>query len=221
MTCEKCRNQDATVYLTIVSGSASTATHNFCESCYPAVESERARNYNTDPVTPLPTNVENITVVEYLEAAEKADHNGADKPAFRHIQEQLRRHPEAQQRLAREMLPTIWSCLEQGTAPPIPVQTAAWFWYPNLSQGLTEYVGWLEKCILRCFDLQSQKRGGFVMPLFTMLMTLWKIDRSRFAAMMETLRSEDRESDRDPYRILDRVEKAVLMAESRPTWKRG
>ena len=222
MLCEKCQMQDATVYLTIVGGSATeSATHNFCESCYPAVESERARNYNTGPVSPLPTNVENITAAEYLEAAEKADCNGADKPAFRHIQEELRQHPEAQQRLAREMLPTIWNCLEQGIAPPIPAEAAGWFFHANPSRGLSENIAWLEKCILRCFELQSQKQGRFVKALLTMLMTLWRIDRPRFTAMMETLRNQAGESGRDPYRIIERIDNAVLMAETRQARKRG
>jgi len=41
--CEKCHEQTATVYLTLIGPSAEPEKHNFCEACYEIFREERAK----------------------------------------------------------------------------------------------------------------------------------------------------------------------------------
>jgi protein-arginine kinase activator protein McsA len=105
MLCKQCQEREATVHLTLVVGSAGEiARHDFCEVCYSGVEADRMKLYNAQPNKPLPADVEHITASEYLAACARAASNGVEKPALRHIHEELKRLPKTRQRLAFEML---------------------------------------------------------------------------------------------------------------------
>ena len=108
MLCERCQEREATVHLTLVLSHADEVTrHDYCDSCYPAVEAERANTCDSQPDSPLPADVEHITALEYLAASARAVSNGADKPALRHIHEELKELPKTRQRLVFEMLPLL------------------------------------------------------------------------------------------------------------------
>src|SRR5580658_3844066 len=66
MLCERCQEREATVHLTLVLSPADEVTrHDYCQSCYPAVEAERAKISYSQPDNPLPADVEHITALEY------------------------------------------------------------------------------------------------------------------------------------------------------------
>src|SRR5215831_18137696 len=97
MFCERCHSNQATVHLTIVLWPATGPTNqNFCEACYPEIEAEQIRAYNPAPnfVQVSVQEVENMTAVEYVEASARAARNGADKPRFKQILDQLERLPK-------------------------------------------------------------------------------------------------------------------------------
>jgi hypothetical protein len=216
MLCEKCQQEEATVHVTFVMGiSAEMATHGYCSTCYPAAEVAHRKTYNSEPKRALPTNIENITGAEYLEARAKAERNGADKPVLKHIDEHLERLPLTRQRLVFEMLPIAWESLERGDDPHWEVFFGCrWRDVPPERRG--EYLTWLEKLILRSFELRSQlspppgSHGPFVMTLSSLLLSLGKVDRKRFTTVVEDLKRRGGEERLDPrWAVIARIEKLI------------
>jgi hypothetical protein len=222
MLCERCQQKEATVHLTLVVGpSVEPTTHDFCDSCYPAVEAEGVKAYNTQPNRPLPTDVEHITALELLEAQARAACNGADKPAVKHIYEELKRLPKTRQRLALELLQLAWNSLESGEEPIFTAFMAASFGDSMEAERIPEYIVWLERIINRCFELRSQLSGperehrGFELTLPAMLVSLGKVDRGRFTALLESLRGRCVETGHDArLKLLSDVEALVLRSEN-------
>jgi hypothetical protein len=128
MQCAQCHEREATVHFTLVGWcSAEIATQALCESCYENSAAERTSAYNSQPSTPLPADVEHITVPEYFEASARASANSADGPAFKHIHEELKRLPDTRQRLVFEVLPLVWKSLESGIEPTLETCVATWW----------------------------------------------------------------------------------------------
>src|SRR6266542_985499 len=182
MLCEQCQEREATVHLTLVVGaSAETTRHDFCDSCYPSAEAERVKTYNSQPCNPLPLDIENISALDYLEASAKAARNGADKPAFKHISQQLKQLPMTRQRLAFEMLPLAWQSLERGEEPGWTAGFAGCCWGVIEPAQMYEYTTWLERIIVRSFELRSQlqnppgEHGPFAITLCMMRIALRKV----------------------------------------------
>jgi hypothetical protein len=195
MLCEQCQKRDSNVHVTLVIGlSAETTSQDFCDPCYSSEEAERLRAYNSQPCSALPEDVEHISALEYLEASARADRNGVDNPAFKHIQEQVNRLPMTRQRIVFEMLPLAWQSLELGEEPGWTAGFAGCCWGSIEPQRLSEYTTWLEKIIVRCFELRGQlpdppgENGPFAMTLSMMLVTLGKVERGRFTAVLESLK---------------------------------
>ena len=175
------------------------------------------KTYNSQPNSPLSANVERISALEYLEAGAKAERNGVDKPAFKHIQDELERLPMARQRLTFEMLQLVWQSLERGEEPGLGAVFGGSYWSAIEPQRSSEYRVWLEKIILRSFELRSRLSnppgddGPFGMILSTMLIALGKVDRSRFSAILENLKRRGGEEKLDPrWKVIARVAELFL-----------
>ena len=222
MVCTQCQERAATVHFTLVEWcGAEIAAQDLCESCYANSAAERTRAYHSQPSTPLPADVEHITAEEYLEARAKTTRNGVDIPAFKHIQKELKRLPATQQRLVFEMFPLAWRVLEHGEEP---------FWEMSLSiyrnaiesHRLPEFITWLEKIIVRCFELRSQlpnpqgDHGRFAVTLSATLISLAKVERARFNAVLVDLKSRCGEANTDArMKLLNGVEEALAQ------WEQG
>jgi hypothetical protein len=223
MLCERCQEREATVYLTLVFGASAEATkHDFCESCHAAAEAERVKAYNSQPNIPLSVSVELISVSEYLEARENAARNGGYIPAFRIIQERLQRLPQTRQRLALEMLPLAWESLERGEEPQWMAGFASFCWDVIKPERLSEYTSWLEKLIVRSFELRNRlptspgEHGPFSITLFSMLVALGKVDRTRFTGLVRSLEARGGQAKLDPrWKVIGRAEEAVLSSKKR------
>src|SRR5438874_1823555 len=61
--------------------------------------------------------IETITLAEIWEAGVRADCNGADKPRFRAIMEQLNQSPGTSERLVFETIQEIRNCLQRKMEP--------------------------------------------------------------------------------------------------------
>jgi len=218
MLCKQCQEREATVHLTLVVGSAGEiARHDFCEVCYSGVEADRMKLYNAQPNKPLPADVEHITASEYLAACARAASNGVEKPALRHIHEELKRLPKTRQRLAFEMLQLAWQTLERGEDPRREAGFAACASGAIESERMPEYIMWLEKIAVRCFELRGQlptpqgEHGRFTLSLGGMLIAFGKVDRARFSAVFEALKSECDAADLNSRRkLLSGIEKFIL-----------
>jgi acetyl-CoA carboxylase carboxyl transferase subunit beta len=65
--CEKCRQREATVHLTLIGLSAEISKHHFCESCYAGAQEERAKTFSEtveQAVTPPTPTTKEITSVK-------------------------------------------------------------------------------------------------------------------------------------------------------------
>lgn len=115
------------------------------------------------------------------------------------------------------MLPLAWQSLERGEEPGWTAGFAGCCWGLIEPQRLSEYTSWLEKIIVRSFELRSQlsnppgEHGPFAMTLTMMLIALGKVDRSRFTAILETLKRRGGEANLDPrWKVIAGAEKTVL-----------
>jgi len=209
MLCEQCQEREATVHSTVVlSPTAEVTRHDYCDSCYPAVEAERAKTCNSQPNSPLPADVEHITALEYLAACARAACNGVDKPALKHIHEELKRLPKTRQRLTFEMLRLAWQTLERREDPGWETGFPSCAWGSIEAEQMPEYIMWLEKIAIRCFELRGQlpspqgEHGPFTVSLNGMLIALGKVDRARFSVVLGALKSKCDEADLNSRRKL-------------------
>ena len=216
MICERCREQDATVSVTLVVG-ASLEKHNYCEACHQKAEGERVKAYTSPPTAAVPVDIESITASEFLNASRRANRNSSDKPAFKHILETLGRLPQTRQRLALELLPLAWQALERGEEPPFETVLYGCRSVSIEPQRLPEYTAWLEKIIRRSFDLRRRlseppgEHGPFAMTLSMTLLALGRVNRDRFTALLSQLKLEGGEVHLDRrWKVLADAEKDVL-----------
>jgi hypothetical protein len=186
------------------------------------VEAERAKISYSQPDNPLPADVEHITALEYLAASARAVCNGADKAALRHIYAELKRFPKTRQRLAFEMLRLAWQTLERREDPGWEAVFVSCAWGSIEAEQMPEYIMWLEKIAIRCFELLGQlpspqrEHAPFTLSLRGMLIALGKVDSARFNVVLEALKSKCDEADLNSRRkLLSRVEDFVLKSRHR------
>lgn len=227
MLCERCQTNRATIQVTLVVGESDSA-HHFCEVCYPTA----APNASTGkagwvsqerPPRPLPTREEisRITTDEYFEAMARANANAADKPVFKHICAELRSLPETQQRLAFEFLRRLWCVLQSQSDPWTPFA----FWPPSWTRAITpdrlpEYLGWLDKISLRCFELLGPlgEPFGLRVHLQMALTAIYTVDRERFRSILKSLQGQCSAGENDQRRaILAEIEQLMTRPGSPPS----
>lgn len=221
MFCERCQEREATVYVTLIAWPPGRpGSHEFCGSCHASAEAERVKAYNSQPSNPLPADVEHISALDYLEAGECARRNGVDGPAFKHIRNELSHLPATRERLAFEMLPLIWQSLEHGEEPAWQTSLAGSCWGSIQPGRRPEYTGWLEKIILRIFELRNEfstpvgEHGPFSLSLSMMLIALGKVDRARFTSVVQTLKDRGGEARLDPrWRVIAQAEARISRPE--------
>jgi len=215
MLCQQCHQQEATIHLTVIPWPPTEPTRqDFCPVCYPAAEAARVKAYNTELPRPLPANVENITAAEFIEAADKATRNAADRPAFTYIFAQLERMPNTRDRLVFEFLELAWQILERGQDLPSPGLVLAFAWGPREPARLDEYIAWLEKIIRRCVVLRRQlpsspgEHGPFALDIAMGLTALRRVAPARFTALVEELKKEGADPGFDPrWKVIAIAEK--------------
>jgi hypothetical protein len=221
MLCERCREREATVYLALIAWpSGLPCQHEFCDACHAIAQAERTKAYNSQPNNPPPTDVEEISALEYLEAAAKARRNGVDAPAFKHIHEELSRLPKTRERLAFEMLSLSWQSLERGQEPGWEVGFAGCCWGSIAADRSPEYKTWLEKLTFRLFELRQQlptppgEHGPFSHSLSLVLIALGKVDRPRFNFVVEALKSRGGDASLDSrWRVIAEAEARIANSE--------
>ena len=134
-------------------------------------------------------NVESITASEYLRAEENARRNGADKPAFRRIEEEIKRLPRTQERLAFELLKIARTTLDQGKNPGDAALPAM-----SMGRSLTEenrpkYLEAIEEIAVRCFELMAQcVDNRFTLTFVSSLFALRTSDEQRLNILLDKLK---------------------------------
>jgi hypothetical protein len=130
-----------------------------------------------------------ITASEYLEAEAKARRNRADRPAFKRIEEELKRLPKTQERLAFELLKIARAALDQGKDPgeaPLRAMSMARSITP---ENRPKYLEAIEDMAVRCFELMA----GFVDNRFTLtfvdsLFAIRTFDKQLLSILLDKLR---------------------------------
>ncbi len=223
MLCEQCHQQEATVHLTVLLWPASEpAERNFCQACYPDAEAARIKAYNSQPPSPLPDSVEDITAAEFLAAGDKAARNAVDRPAFDYILDQLTRLPETRERLVFDLLQLAWQTLKRGEDPPLPPLMLAFCYTPREPARLAEYIAWLKRIILRCVELRRQlpaspgEHGPFSLEISWGLIALRRVSPTRFAALLRRLKKQGADPALDPrWKVIATVEQRRRRAKRR------
>ena len=205
MLCQQCHQQEATIHLTVIPWPPTEPTRqDFCPVCYPGAEAARVKAYNAEPPRPLSANVERITAAEFFEAADKATRNAADKPAFTYIFDRLQLLPKTRDRLVFDFFRLAWQILERGQDLPSPALVLAFAWGPREPAREAEYIGWLEKIILRCVELRRQlapspgEHGPFALDIAMGLTALRRVSPTRFSALVEELKKQGADPALDP-----------------------
>lgn len=214
MLCEQCHQQEATVHLTVLLWPASEPTEgNFCQACYPDAEAARIKAYNSQPPSPLPGNVADITAAEFLAAGDKAARNAVDRPAFDYILDQLTRLPKTRERLVFELFQLVWQTLERREDPPLQPLMLAFCYTPRGPARLAEYTAWLEKIVLRCVELRRQlpappgDHGPFSLEISWGLIALRRVAPTRFTALLRDLKEQGADPALDPrWKVIATVE---------------
>ena len=223
MLCEKCKKREANTHLTILLNDEGETEHHFCEACYPAVEAERNKTYNTRTPTPLRVDVESITVEQFIEISEKGTRNSADAPAWRQMLEVLSPQTEVRERLTFEAIPLAWKCLSEGKEPPGTALMVVSLWLPKDSQRVAEHTEWLEKMIFKAFELRKAlpyapgKHGVFRMRLLMMLTALSLRDKDRFESIVASLKANGADPKIDErWNVIALVEEKHLARKNSP-----
>jgi len=114
------------------------------------------------------------------------------------------------------MLRLTWQSLERGEDPVSEAGFAGCCRSSIEPERSPEHILWLERIIIRCFELRNQlpspegEHGRFAMTLTGMLISLCKVDRGRFTAILQALRVQCGEADIDSrQKLLSRFEKLV------------
>lgn len=217
MLCEHCQERKANIHVAVVSWPSGEVRMHICESCYSAAEEERTKAYTSKPTADFPANIENLTAFEFLEASARANRNSADRPVFKRILEELSGLPETRQRLALQLLSLAWQALEGGADSAFEMILFGCRSVSMQPERLPEYTAWLEKIILRSFDLRKQlpnapdALGTFGMTLSMTLRALGVTDRDQFVRVLGTLKRQGGRAELDArWAVIDDVEKSVL-----------
>jgi hypothetical protein len=159
-------------------------------------------------------NVEQITALAYLDAADRAARNGIDKPRFGQLVEDLKRFPKTQQRLAFELLAIASQSVEQRCDPGQFIGMAAAFSGSVEAQRLPEYTMTFEKIMFAYFEVLGRPGTRiegvhpFVLTFVLGLSIIRKFDPNRFLVLVEILKSQC--SDPDPRgQIITEAEQIV------------
>src|SRR5215469_13591466 len=194
MLCEDCQKRDATVHLAVVSWPSGEIIKHLCESCYPAFELTHTSQYAIDSPAPLPSNVERLTAKEYLEFSAKAAANGADKPVFKYVCEELKKLPVTRARLSVELLSLAWQSLKEGDDPYDLIGLGCCFANSIQTAQTEKCVELLEKIIVRSVESMevspkppSAHPLGFGLTLA--VIALRKIAEKRYAKLLAVLRN--------------------------------
>src|SRR5947209_1021676 len=209
MLCEKCETREATVHWTILlEPSTEESKHVFCSTCFPEIEAERLKGYNSlaGVPPPLTIDVERITAPQFMEAQAKAQRNGIDKPAFKGILKSLENLPKTRERLALEFLTLALQSLERGEIPPDLIGWASFGCSPE-SEIVPTYTMLLEKIILQYFELlgRSSSKPPAPRSSFQLTMAVLELRRvalQRFSTLFARLKREYGEGEDDPRRFL-------------------
>jgi hypothetical protein len=155
MVCERCKEREANTHLTVILETTGETEHHLCEVCYREFEAERNKSYNTQVATPLRADFEAITAKEFVEMQERAHSNSIDTPAFKQLLEKLSPLSDVRERLSFEAIPLAWDYLSSGKEPPGAATMLVSMYISNTSQRLTEHTDWVEKMILKTFELRK------------------------------------------------------------------
>ena len=145
--------------------------------------------------------VDHITALEFLDAESRAARNAADKPRFKLIKDELKRHAQVQERLVFEFLEMAWQTLQRGEDPAIPAIRAFSFGSSVGPQRLLEYTAWIEKFVTCLFKLMRRphEQTGYDSAFtfaFSMALTALRVkDYDRFRAVLDSLRQSCDEAD--------------------------
>jgi hypothetical protein len=205
MLCEKCNEREATVHLAFLDWPTGELAKHLCDSCSEGADATCSKPYGSQPSSPLPTDVEQISAEQFLSACEKAAANGADRPALRHIFEELNRFPAARERLALEFLQMALKSLEAGGDPIEWIIKACSFGGSVQVVRSADYAEMLEKIILRSVDLlvpfpELPVAHPFAWGLETASMALTRIDPTRFTTVISACESKGDELERSQRR---------------------
>jgi hypothetical protein len=216
MLCERCKKREANTHLTIVLDDKGETEHHCCEVCYPEVEAERNRTYNTQTPTPLRSDVERITAKEFVEIQERGTRNSVDMPAWKQLLEKLAPLRDVKERLTFEAIALVWDCLQAGTQPPSPALMLVSLYLPKDSQRVAEHTDWLEKMIFKAFELRKAlpydpgRHGPFTLTLMTLCTPLSIRDPNRFERILASLKAKGADPTSDiRWDIIASIEKSA------------
>jgi hypothetical protein len=138
-----------------------------------------------------------ITASEYLEAEAKARRNGADKPAFRSIEQELKRLPRTQERLTFELLRIARSALDQGKNPGDAALLAMTMGRSLTHENRLKYLETIEDIAVRCFESMARcVDSRFTLTFVGSLFALRTSDKQRLDILLDKLkRALDQRAD--------------------------
>ena len=140
--------------------------------------------------------IECITAVDYLNAQDKAQRNGADKPAFKRIQEDLKRLPKTQERLAFELLEIAGLALRRGKNPRNAALPALELCRSISEERLSDYIADVDSMAVQCFELMDHCRDNrFTFTFLTSLLVLRTLDTQRLNSLLEKLKTASEEHE--------------------------
>ena len=225
MLCEHCQEREATVHVGTVSWPSGELIKHVCESCYPAVEEQHARSNAAQPSAPMPDNIEDITAGEYLEFSARAGANGADKPVFQRICQELERLPATRERLGLELLRMAWQSFEQGNKPYELIGLGGCFGNSTQTRKPPEFLELLEKLTVRSFEALVRSSNPpeahpFGFGLTLAVSALRRADPQRATALLANLKDAFGKETRERRRLIfdyiqQRIAKADLDLERR------
>lgn len=134
-------------------------------------------------------NVESITASEYLRAQENAKRNGADKPVFRRIEEEIKRLPKTQERLTFELLTVARAALDRGKNPGDAALPAMSLGLSRTQENWPKYLEAIEDIAVRCFESMAQcVDSRFTLTFVSSLFALRMSDKQRLNTLLDKLR---------------------------------
>jgi hypothetical protein len=156
--------------------------------------------------------VDQITASRFLDLKDKAKRNGADKPAFRLILEELNGLPITQEQLSFEFLTMALNDLGRGNCPRAMLVESLYFERSVSKAKLVEFLEHIEAIASGSFELlksptiHSGERMCLEMALGSALILLRKRDGNRFKALLDSLKMSIIAPNQDPRsKFLDRI----------------
>jgi len=151
-------------------------------------------------------NIEHITALEYLDAANRAAVNGVDRIPFAQTLKELERFPGTKQRLAFEFLAMAWRALELKDDPSGLVTLAACSTRSIEEPRRAEFATSMEKIVLRYFEILGQLGNHpngihpFVLTFTIGLSAIRAFDQKRCYGLLNELKGHC--GDSDPRRAI-------------------